>query len=341
MIPISEVRFDLPLAIEPQLVSTIIPVFNRPELVQRAVASVLAQSYRPIEIILVDDGSTDNTPAVLAELELRHPVEIRVLCQANGGAGLARETGRQAARGAFIQYLDSDDYLLPNKFSDQVAALDSHPECAISFGTSRLEDASGQVLNPVSRLTGERLSSLFPRLLLQRWWHTHTPLFRRWISDAAGTWPAYRPEDWDLEARMGALRPQLIHCGTTVSVQVEHDSPNRVTRGAADAYIRDESIFLPRLHACALLGGVEPDAPEMALFSRWCFLRARQLDVLGESSSAARLLALARYSGSANSGRSAAWQQWVYGNLRSLVGASIVGSLASLHRPRHPHLLVR
>lgn len=325
-------------AIQLQLVSTIIPVYNRPELVQRAVASVLEQTHRPIEIILVDDGSTDHTPQILAGLQAAHPEEIRVLHQANGGAGLARETGRQAARGAFIQYLDSDDYLLPNKFSDQVAALEAHPECAIAFGTSRLEDATGQVLEPVSRRTGESITSLFPLLLLERWWHTHTPLFRRWISDAAGAWPAYRPEDWDLEARMGALRPQLIHCGTTVSVQVDHDSPNRVTRGAKDAYLRDEAIFLPRLHACALLAGVEPQAPAMSLFSRWCFLRARQLDAIGEQALADGLLALSRYSGSTGLRRSAAWQQRCYQALRLLIGAEASGRMAHLHRPRHPQV---
>ena len=328
--------------IQPQLVSTIIPVYNRPVMVRRASASVLEQSYRPIEILLVDDGSTDHTPAVLAELQAAHPQEIRVIRQANGGAGLARETGRQAARGAFIQYLDSDDYLLPNKFTDQVAALEAHPDCAIAFGTSRLEDASGEVLDSASRRTSEpTITSLFPLLLLERWWHTHTPLFRRWISDAAGAWPPYRPEDWDLEARMGALRPQLIHCGSTVSVQVDHDSPNRVTRGAELTYLRDEAIFLPRLHACALLAGIDPCAAEMAMFSRWCFLRARQLDASGEPALAEGLLALAHYSGSADPWRSAAWQQPVYQGLRRLLGAQAVGTLSALHRPRHPQVAAR
>jgi glycosyltransferase involved in cell wall biosynthesis len=324
--------------IQPNLVSTIIPVYNRPEMVRTAVASVLAQTYRPIEILLVDDGSTDRTPEVLAELQAAHPEEIRVLRQANCGAGLARETGRLASFGAYIQYLDSDDYLLPNKFADQVSALQAHPECAIAFGTSRLEDADGTVLHSYSRRTAEPIASLFPLLLLERWWHTHTPLFRRWISDAAGPWPAYRPEDWDLEARMGALRPQLIHCGSTVSVQVHHDSPNRVSRGAEAAYLRDEAIFLPKLHACAFLAGVKHHSAEMALFSRWCFLRARQLDAIGEPALADSLLALARYTVSADPSRSAAWQQPLYQALRRLMGARGAGAIASLHRPRQPRV---
>ncbi|MFM6175717.1 MAG: glycosyltransferase family 2 protein [Sphaerospermopsis kisseleviana] len=324
--------------IQPGLVSTIIPVYNRAEMVRHAVASVLAQSHRPIEILLVDDGSTDQTPEVLAELQADHPEEIRMIRQANGGAGLARETGRQAACGAYIQYLDSDDLLLPNKFADQIAALEAHPECAIAYGTSRHVHADGRVLADPSRRTAEQIDHLFPLLLLERWWHTHTPLFRRWISDAAGSWPAFRPEDWDLEARMGALRPRLIHCGSTVSVQIDHDSPNRVTRGAATAYLRDEAILLPRLHACALLAGVEPSETEMALFSRWCFLRARQLDRIGATAAAETLLNLARYSGVVDPKRSAAWQQNLYAAVRRLIGGRASGSLSGLYRPRHPHV---
>src|SRR5437588_4041721 len=104
-------------AVERSLVSTIIPVFNRPALLVEAVASVLAQSYRPIEIIIVDDGSTDATPEVADRLAKQRAGIVRVIHIANGGPGLAREAGRLAARGGYIQHLDSDDLLLPEKFA--------------------------------------------------------------------------------------------------------------------------------------------------------------------------------------------------------------------------------
>ena len=104
------------------LVSTIIPVHNRPALLREAVASVLAQTYRPIEIIIVDDGSTDETGTRSGGLGGSHS-EVRTIHRENGGPGAARETGRLAARGEFIQYLDSDDLLLPIKFELQVAGL--------------------------------------------------------------------------------------------------------------------------------------------------------------------------------------------------------------------------
>ena len=95
------------------LVSTVIPVHNRAALLQEAVASVLAQTYRPIEVIVVDDGSTDDTPEAARALVAQHAGEVFVVHQPNAGPGMAREAGRRAARGEFIQYLDSDDVLLP------------------------------------------------------------------------------------------------------------------------------------------------------------------------------------------------------------------------------------
>lgn len=277
----------------PNLVSTIIPVYNRPEMVRTAVDSVLAQTWRPIEIILVNDGSTDGSGQVLDALAAAHPDSIRVIHQANGGPGLAREAGRQIARGEFIQYLDSDDWLLPNKFTDQIAALRTHPECGIAYGTSMYVDADGTIINPVSRWTGRIFPDLFPSFLVRRWWYTHTPLFRRSLSDAAGPWPKQRPEDWDLEARMGALRPGLVHCGSTVSCQREHPSPDRVSKGKWDAYLRNEAWFLPRLYACAVQAGVAADAPEMREFSRWAFMRARDLGAIGEDMLADQVMEVA------------------------------------------------
>ncbi|MEB3172411.1 MAG: glycosyltransferase family 2 protein [Cyanobacteriota bacterium] len=317
----------------PQLVSTIIPVFNRPELVRRAVASVLQQTYRPIEIVLVDDGSTDTTPAVLAELKRHHPNEIRVLLQANAGPGAARERGRLAARGAYIQYLDSDDWLLPNKFADQVAALQAEPDCAIAYGTARLVAADGRVLAEPSRRTAEQHQHLFPQLLVERWWHTHTPLLRRSISDAAGPWPRFRPEDWDLEARMGALGARLVHCGSTVSVQLDHDLGARVSRGPQPDYLRDEAQFLPRLFACALLAGVPPEAAQWQHLARWCFLRARQLHALGAEAEGDRLLDLSRHVAAGLPGQAhAGLQQRLYRLLRLGCGSAAAASVVTAVR---------
>jgi glycosyltransferase involved in cell wall biosynthesis len=105
------------------LVSVIIPTYNRAGLVAEAVASVEAQTFRDLEILVVDDGSTDNTPDVLALLEgvrvLRHPTRR--------GVAAARNLGAAAARGEWLAFLDSDDLWLPEKLARQMAYLEERP----------------------------------------------------------------------------------------------------------------------------------------------------------------------------------------------------------------------
>ena len=133
-------------------------------------ASVLAQDYRPIEIIIVDDGSTDETLTVAHALAIEHPGVIRPIRQANAGPGAARESGRLAARGEFIQYLDSDDLLLPGKFRAQVAALRSNLEADVAYGITYLRKADGCLVEVPHKKTGESLSTMFPYFLVSRWW---------------------------------------------------------------------------------------------------------------------------------------------------------------------------
>lgn len=101
------------------LVSAIIPTFNRAHIICDAVDSVLAQSYPHIEVIVVDDGSNDDT---LARLQ-RYGNRIRVVSQANSGPAAARNRGIAVARGDLIAFLDSDDFWLPSKIERQVALM--------------------------------------------------------------------------------------------------------------------------------------------------------------------------------------------------------------------------
>ncbi len=285
-----------PASIVPGLVSTVIPVFNRGWMAGDAVRSVLAQTYRPIEIILVDDGSTDDTWDRLREWEHAQPEIVRAVRRENGGPGLARETGRRLARGEFIQYLDSDDLLLPRKFEAQVAALISHPECDIAYGQSRLIGADGAKLREPSKWTGRSFERLFPALLVDRWWHTHTPLYRRELCDRIGPWRASRPEDWDYDARAGALGARLVFVPETLSCQRYHEG-HRITGAAVESYLPQEAEFLPRLLDCARRAGVPCDAPEMRHFARWAFALARRVGAMGLSAAADALLGLSAKAG--------------------------------------------
>ncbi|HEX2061491.1 MAG TPA: glycosyltransferase family A protein, partial [Thermoanaerobaculia bacterium] len=212
----------------PGLVTTIIPVFNRPVMLREAVESVLAQTYRPIEVVVVDDGSTDDTPAVADALAAAHP-EVRVIHQPNRGVGLAREAGRLAARGEFIQHLDSDDVLYPRKFELQVAGLRAHPECGASYGwtKSRLPDGTFEAA-PAKR-TGERIETMFPAMLAQRWWHTPTPLYRASLVERAGAWLGLQnEEDWEYDARVASAGVRLHYVADWL-VEVRHHAQERLS----------------------------------------------------------------------------------------------------------------
>lgn len=118
-------------------VSVLMPVHNRAHYVGDAMASLLAQDFDDFEIVVVDDGSTDATLAVLEAIAdprlriVRHPV--------NRGIPAARNTALEAARGDYIAWLDSDDTARPNRLSAQVAFLDANPEIAlVGAGTGKL-----------------------------------------------------------------------------------------------------------------------------------------------------------------------------------------------------------
>ena len=264
-------------------------------MVGKAVDSVLAQTYPDIEIVLVDDGSNDDfTLGILADIASSQPGKITLVSQENGGPGPAREAGRRVASGEFIQYLDSDDWILPHKFEVQVAALRKQPECDIAYGITRLVDREGNTLKERSKHTGEHHETLFPLLVYDRWWHTSTPLYRRSLSDRAGAWPSRRPEDWDLEARMGAHSPRLVFCNTVVSCHREHDQPGRVSKGDQLEYLVDEAWFLPRLFDCARKAGIDIGSDAMNHLAAWSFMRARYLGKHGKAEEAKRLMLLAK-----------------------------------------------
>jgi glycosyltransferase involved in cell wall biosynthesis len=121
------------------LVSVIIPTYNRQDLLKEAVLSIAEQTYRPIECIVVDDGSTDGTAEVMHHLEYlqTNDFSLKYIVQQNAGSQAARNNGTVHSSGEFIQYLDSDDLLYPEKLDEQVAYLQTHTSCDGVFGDWR------------------------------------------------------------------------------------------------------------------------------------------------------------------------------------------------------------
>ena len=120
---------------QPGLVSVIIPTYNRADLLGEALHSVREQTYRPIELVVVDDGSTDSTQQVARRFAEATAGDVHVRCiyQENQGAQAARNRGLAESRGEFIQFLDSDDLLHPEKLTAQVQAMRDDPQVRYVF----------------------------------------------------------------------------------------------------------------------------------------------------------------------------------------------------------------
>lgn len=310
------------------LVSTIIPVFNRPHMLREAVQSVLNQTWRPIEIIIVDDGSTDETPAVGEQLQQKHPEFITFLRKENTGPGPTRELGRRHARGEFIQYLDSDDLLRPRKFEMMVNGLRDHPECGAAYGYICVHPKGRPPLDNPFKATGETRPTLFPWLLADRWWNTNAPLYRRSVCDAVGPWSDLRwSQDWEMDGRVGALGTRLLHVKDWVTDE-RHHGTGRQTDSAdwmQPERIRARKRFQELMLGHAEKAGVDEFMPERQHFTRWIFATARNAAAAGLIQETTDLLQLAERSAGANSEVRRGFM--TFRTVCSLVGIRSAGSL--------------
>ncbi len=153
------------------LVSVVIPTYNREKYLQKALSSVLAQTYQCLEIIVIDDGSTDNTGKIVRSFKK----DIRYIYQENQGVSTARNVGIRNSQGDFIAFLDSDDYWFPEKTELQIALFHKHPEygmvasrCASirldgSYRETNRRGSSGWVLEQLFRANFIRTSSAIIR----------------------------------------------------------------------------------------------------------------------------------------------------------------------------------
>lgn len=154
-------RFEQTHSSEP-LVSVILPTYNRAHTIVRAVESVLAQSYAKLELIVVDDGSTDNTVELLGTID---DDRLRVVRTSNGGACAARNKGVEYAAGELVAFQDSDDEWLPHKLQMQVEALRAHPGASVVFCNAlRIEDANEVVIR---HLVPQRISRIMSKQNMQ------------------------------------------------------------------------------------------------------------------------------------------------------------------------------
>lgn len=191
------------------LVSVIIPAYNAAAYVAEAVDSVLAQDYPAVEVIVVNDGSKDDTLEVLK----RYGERIRVIDQANAGPPRARNAGLAAVRGEFVAFLDADDVWLPTKLSAQVAHLQAHPDVGTVFtrwhvwppgadGVFRVPVVS-PVPVPGGPVVPEYSGWMYTRLLLECHLLTTTVMMRMSMVDEIGGFDVnlFNGDDYDFWLR--------------------------------------------------------------------------------------------------------------------------------------------
>jgi glycosyltransferase involved in cell wall biosynthesis len=213
-------------------VSVVVPTYNRARFLGAAVDSVRAQTYPCTEIVIVDDGSTDDTAQMVAKLG----DGIRYIAQANAGPAAARNRGIHVARGDLVAFLDTDDRWLPEKIARQVEILQREPRVALVGADMAIEDETGTV-QVASNFEHRGLQSFFaglggcpvpdaPRLLLKvNFINTSTVVARREVLQAMkGFDPRLRyGEDLELWLRIAARH--AVACVPSVQeIRVEHSS---------------------------------------------------------------------------------------------------------------------
>jgi len=217
--------------------SVIIPAYNREETIRCTIDSVLSTGLDPLEIVVVDDGSTDRTADVVREFGSR----VRYLFQTNSGPAIARNTGFAASRGRYVAFLDSDDHWFPEAVRTLIKHLDYHQEIPFIFGDALMGSTSAGFVSFTETFGGNSFRQLpsseiepgvrqferraFFRLLLRR--NVVFPgslIMRREIFEQVGPLDKslFVAEDWNLLLRL-ALRYAFTYCdGISVSAYCRH-----------------------------------------------------------------------------------------------------------------------
>lgn len=215
-------------------VSIVVPCFNAGRYIAESLQSVLVQSYRAIDVIVIDDGSVDNSAEVVA----RFP-GVRCLRQTNQGVSVARNRGLSETRGTYVVFQDADDVLLPHAIEAAVRALGARPECGFVYGFSRMIDAEGRVHEEVVHGlpidgTGRIENAGYATLLAGNGVvPAGAACFRRTALEAVGGYKVglRRAQDHELYLRIARQFP--IFCLNEIVVNYRNHSGNTTAGSAA------------------------------------------------------------------------------------------------------------
>jgi glycosyltransferase involved in cell wall biosynthesis len=231
----------------PGLVSVVLPTFNREQTLARAVASVLNQSYRDLELIVVDDGSTDRTAEVMAGFDDPRLRYLRL--EKNGGASRARNAGLRAAKGEFIAFQDSDDEWLVDKLARQLElARSAGPEpvtvicMKVTYGIDEKRNAIGPDQVGLIPLLPEGMTQQDYQNTIYRenFISTQTLMFSHAALQKSGYFDECLANsvDWDFSIRLIHNTRVLFAREPLCIVYTQHDSISRRKRSACRSQLR-------------------------------------------------------------------------------------------------------
>jgi glycosyltransferase involved in cell wall biosynthesis len=189
------------MSVKPPRVSIVIPAYNAGPYIAEAINSVVAQSFTDWELIIVDDGSTDDTVERVAPF-LSDP-RIILHCKANGGPSSARNAGINLAKADLIALLDADDYWLPTKLDKQIAIMNKHTEVGVCGSGRTMISPNGEVLRHI--ISDGFHGRAFPRLLFAPIVDMTMALIRRSVFEKAGLFDEslLLSEDYEFWLRVG------------------------------------------------------------------------------------------------------------------------------------------
>jgi glycosyltransferase involved in cell wall biosynthesis len=195
-----------------KLVSVIIPFYNRLDLLLSSVKSVADQSYRPIEMILIDDHSSDLFDLKMLDGFVSTDMKIKLIRNdKNLGPGTSREAGRLNAKGDYIAYLDSDDFWHKNFLEKLVGSLEENPEVAMAYSKTLLIRSTGNYLRNKNDKQFERIIPVIFDVH-GRPWATSSCVWRRETINKIGPWSGARIwEDYEYDVRAAICNNKIIH----------------------------------------------------------------------------------------------------------------------------------
>jgi len=173
--------------LKPPLVSVVVPVYNGEAFVEQTIASVSAQNYRSLEILVIDDGSTDNSLAVLSAYPTEVP--LRILRQQNRGVAVARQAAVSASAGEYVAFVDQDDWWREDKIAKQVELFQADSSLGLVHTKAAYYDqSSGAFVPPInsSAAPHELVGHCYERLLMENLICNSTVMVRRSAFDAVG-----------------------------------------------------------------------------------------------------------------------------------------------------------